>query len=108
MTKWEEKLCPKTNYLPSSQALLKQLEIDGPSAVKLAVEELELEKETETVELSLLLCDDGYMQKLNKEWLGKDSPTDVLSFPQDQAPGMTPIVRPQIVIPRSKLTFSAK
>ncbi|BBN10357.1 probable rRNA maturation factor [Marchantia polymorpha subsp. ruderalis] len=74
------------------EALLKQLEIDGPSAVKLAVEELELEKETETVELSLLLCDDGYMQKLNKEWLGKDSPTDVLSFPQDQAPGMTPIL----------------
>ncbi|KAG6547972.1 hypothetical protein Mapa_010794 [Marchantia paleacea] len=74
------------------EALLKQLEIDGPLAVKLAVEELELEQETETVELSLLLCDDGYIQKLNKEWLGKDSPTDVLSFPQDQAPGMTPIL----------------
>ncbi|KAL2641506.1 hypothetical protein R1flu_009093 [Riccia fluitans] len=72
------------------EALVQQLEVDAPLAIKLAVEELELEQETHTVELSMLLCNDTYIQKLNREWLGKDSPTDVLSFPQDQIPGLTP------------------
>ncbi len=33
------------------------------------------------VELSVALCDDAYIQALNKEWRSKDAPTDVLSFP---------------------------
>lgn len=33
-------------------------------------------------ELSLVFTDDPHMRKLNKEWRGKDSPTNVLSFPQ--------------------------
>lgn len=32
------------------------------------------------LELSLVLCDDSYIQDLNREWRGKDAPTDVLSF----------------------------
>ena len=32
-------------------------------------------------ELSVALCDDAYIQALNKEWRSKDAPTDVLSFP---------------------------
>ena len=32
------------------------------------------------LELSLVLCDDRHIQILNKEWRGKDAPTDVLSF----------------------------
>jgi rRNA maturation RNase YbeY len=32
------------------------------------------------LELSLVLCDDSHIQELNKEWRGKDAPTDVLSF----------------------------
>lgn len=32
------------------------------------------------LELSLVLCDDSHIQNLNKEWRGKDAPTDVLSF----------------------------
>ena len=32
------------------------------------------------LELSLVLCDDGHIQELNKEWRGVDAPTDVLSF----------------------------
>ena len=35
-------------------------------------------------ELSLVLADDTFVQKLNKEWRGKDKPTNVLSFPQDE------------------------
>jgi probable rRNA maturation factor len=33
-------------------------------------------------ELSVLLCDDATIQPLNRDWRGKDKPTDVLSFPQ--------------------------
>mmetsp|Transcript_11590 Transcript_11590/g.71287 ORF Transcript_11590/g.71287 Transcript_11590/m.71287 type:complete len:558 (-) Transcript_11590:786-2459(-) len=33
-------------------------------------------------ELSVVLCDDPTIQDLNREWRGKDKPTDVLSFPQ--------------------------
>ena len=31
-------------------------------------------------ELSVLLCDDGFIQPLNKDYRGRDQPTDVLSF----------------------------
>ena len=34
-----------------------------------------------SVELSVVLCDDGYITQLNKEYRGKSAPTDVLSFP---------------------------
>ncbi len=34
-------------------------------------------------ELSVLLCNDARIHDLNKQWRGKDGPTDVLSFPQD-------------------------
>ena len=33
-------------------------------------------------ELSIVLVGDDRMRELNREWRGKDSPTDVLSFPQ--------------------------
>jgi ssRNA-specific RNase YbeY (16S rRNA maturation enzyme) len=75
------------------QALLEQLENDGPLAVKLAVEGLEDLEPSETTELSLVICDDAYIHNLNKEWRGEDSPTDVLSFPQDQPPGVSSLVR---------------
>lgn len=35
---------------------------------------------TETQELSILLCDNARIHKLNKEYRGIDRPTDVLSF----------------------------
>jgi rRNA maturation RNase YbeY len=34
-------------------------------------------------ELSLLLVSDRVMHALNRDWRGKDRPTDVLAFPQD-------------------------
>ncbi|GGF40886.1 hypothetical protein GCM10011321_34550 [Youhaiella tibetensis] len=33
-------------------------------------------------EISILLTDDAEQQVLNREWRGKDAPTNVLSFPQ--------------------------
>ena len=32
------------------------------------------------VELSILLCDDAFIHPLNRDYRGKDKPTDVLSF----------------------------
>ncbi len=38
-------------------------------------------------ELSIVFTDDAAMRKLNAKWRGKDSPTNVLSFPQAAPPG---------------------
>jgi len=46
---------------------------------KKVLEELALDE----VMVSVTLCDDPSIQALNSEWRGKDTPTDVLSFPQD-------------------------
>ncbi|MCR9195859.1 MAG: rRNA maturation RNase YbeY [Hyphomonas sp.] len=35
-------------------------------------------------EVSLLLTDDAEIQALNRDWRGKDKPTDVLSFPASE------------------------
>jgi probable rRNA maturation factor len=42
-------------------------------------------------ELSLLLVSDTVMQGLNRDWRGKDRPTDVLSFAQAEGPGSAPV-----------------
>lgn len=45
--------------------------------------------ETGAVTLSLLLTDDAQIQQLNRNFLGFDKPTDVLSFPAGEVmPGM--------------------
>lgn len=38
--------------------------------------------ELRDVELSLLICDDAFIHPLNRDYRGKDKPTDVLSFAQ--------------------------
>jgi probable rRNA maturation factor len=42
----------------------------------------------EDVEISLLLTDDEGIRDLNRAWRGKDKPTNVLSFPAPEQPGM--------------------
>ena len=41
----------------------------------------------ESCELSLNFCDDAEIRTLNARWRGKDTPTNVLSFPTPGAPG---------------------
>jgi rRNA maturation RNase YbeY len=41
-------------------------------------------------ELSIVLVSDRRMQRLNREWRGRDRPTDVLSFSQREGPGPAP------------------
>ncbi|MCK5575147.1 MAG: rRNA maturation RNase YbeY [Sphingomonadales bacterium] len=41
-------------------------------------------------EVSVLLTDDAHQQVLNQQWRGKDKPTNVLSFPGDDAQDVPP------------------
>jgi len=47
----------------------------------MAEEILRFEGAPDHVELSIVLCDDDFIQKLNNDYLGRNRPTDVLSFP---------------------------
>jgi len=40
-------------------------------------------------ELSLVICDNNYIKQLNKHYLKKDKPTNVISFPQQEGDGIT-------------------
>jgi probable rRNA maturation factor len=53
-------------------------------AVKAA---LENQGESMDAELAIVLTDDSQIQELNRDYLGIDSPTDVLSFPASEADG---------------------
>ncbi len=48
-----------------------------------------LEHESESLEcdLSIVLTDDARLQELNRDYLGVDAPTDVLSFPASETDG---------------------
>lgn len=42
--------------------------------------------------VSLLLCDDARIRRLNRDWRGKDQATDVLSFPAGRGPFLGDVV----------------
>ncbi|EOA28591.1 hypothetical protein CARUB_v10024811mg [Capsella rubella] len=76
------------------QNIAEMLRLNVPMAMKLAFNGLKDSKyktrETdiedlggyETVDLSVMLCNDDFICKLNKEWRGEDHATDVLSMSQ--------------------------
>jgi len=43
--------------------------------------------EREDVELSVVLTDNEHIRELNREYLGRDKPTNVISFPQQEGEG---------------------
>lgn len=47
------------------------------------LERVALKVSLQDSELSLVLGDDAFVQTLNRDYRGKDKPTNVLSFPQD-------------------------
>lgn len=80
------------------------LRLNAPMAMKLAFDGLKTSdyktRDTtihdvakfKTIELSLLLCNDEFIRKLNKDWRDEDHATDVLSMSQ-HIPGLKlPIV----------------
>src|SRR4051794_2011995 len=42
----------------------------------------------ENFEASVMLADDAQIQELNRTWRNKDKPTNVLSFPAPEQPGL--------------------
>ncbi len=52
--------------------------------VKEIADKILQELNLDNVELSISLVDNETIQNINREWRGKDKPTDVLSFPLDE------------------------
>lgn len=48
-------------------------------------ETLKMEGVSLRSEVSVVVCDDEFIHQLNREYMGEDRPTDVLSFPQEEA-----------------------
>lgn len=60
--------------------------VDTLRWVRLAEEVLSAEGVRGDIEVSLLFVDETSISDLNKRFLGKDGPTDVLAFPIDEEP----------------------
>ncbi len=54
---------------------------EAEQAVRRAIAASEAFFEPTNAEVSVLLCDDAEIRRLNAQWRGKDSATNVLSFP---------------------------
>ncbi|XP_073130200.1 endoribonuclease YBEY, chloroplastic-like [Henckelia pumila] len=79
---------------PETLDIAEMLRLNVPMAMKLAFESLSNSEYNtrdtaisdvggfESVELSVLLCNDEFIKKLNKEWRDEDHATDVLSMSQ--------------------------
>ncbi|XP_042488025.1 endoribonuclease YBEY, chloroplastic-like [Macadamia integrifolia] len=89
---------------PEILSIAEMLRLNVPMAMKLAFDGLkDSEYKTrdttiddvggfDTVELSVLLCNDEFIQKLNKDWRDEDHATDVLSMSQHIAELELPIL----------------
>lgn len=89
------------------QSIAEMLRLNVPMAMKLAFDGLKdsayKTRDTaindvggfESVELSVLLCNDEFIRKLNKEWRDEDHATDVLSMSEHVPELKLPIVRTQ-------------
>ena len=84
-----------TDALPDAEALCRR-------AVEAALAELHAAGATLPAEagLALVLADDAMVQQLNRDWRGKDRPTNVLSFPDGDAVPGGPVMLGDIVIAR--------
>ena len=59
-------------------------------------------------ELSLVLCDDRYIRRLNRHYLGKDRHTNVISFPQQEGDGIASPHLGDIVISAQRASAEAE
>lgn len=57
-------------------------------------------------ELSIVLVDDPHIRHLNREWRGKDRPTDVLSFPQFDEDELVPVPDGDVELPLGDVVIS--
>lgn len=74
----------KTDPLPALPEIInrqRKIKIDRDALARFAVEAMHAVAETDGRPYAVALISDAEMRKLNREFRGKDSPTDVLSFP---------------------------
>ncbi|GJM90652.1 hypothetical protein PR202_ga06953 [Eleusine coracana subsp. coracana] len=95
----EEDLPDDPEILVIASSIAEMLRTDVGKAVKLAFVNLEVSEyktrdtcisnvnKYDSMEVSMLLCDDNFIRKLNKEWRDEDRATDVLSMSQ-HIPGL--------------------
>jgi len=82
----EKRATPRSRRAPAAVRLSVQVRGGGHAASVLrAAAQQQLAALGASRELSLTLVSDRRMRALNREWRGKDRPTDVLSFPQHGA-----------------------
>lgn len=62
-----------------------------PLITQAFTEVLKRESLSTEVEVGLTFVDDEYIRELNRDYRGKDTPTDVLSFPQDDDDGFVSV-----------------
>lgn len=62
-----------------------------PLIMQAFTEVLKRESLSTEVEVGLTFVDDEYIRELNRDYRGKDTPTDVLSFPQDDDDGFVSV-----------------
>ena len=63
-----------------------QAEPGAESVVRRAVAETASALSTTAGELAIVLTDDSSIRALNRDWRGKDEPTNVLAFPSEPGP----------------------
>jgi len=65
--------------------------------------------ELRDAELSVVICNDSFIHRLNRDWRGVDSPTDVLAFAQGEGEdaGLHPEVLGDLVISADTATRQA-
>lgn len=71
---------------------------DGDASLEADAERLLEAVELADAELAVTLCDDEHIRELNEQWRGKDSATDVLSFPGGEMPPGAPRALGDVVI----------
>lgn len=81
MTKFKDFTNPKVNVFGTNEQ--NDLEVDVLNYVALARLVLARENVMISSEMSLIFCDEEEISALNKAYMEKDGPTDVLSFPID-------------------------
>lgn len=98
------------------QNIAEMLRLNAPTLMKLAFDSLKdstyKTRDTaiedvggfESIELSILFCNDEFIRKLNKEWRDEDHATDVLSMSQHVPELKLPIVRCLSLIRKSIAT----
>ena len=100
-----------------TQSAAELLRHDAAVAMKVAFGLLDTEYKTreasisdlrkfKKAEVSVTLCDDNFIQKLNKEWRDEDKATDVLSMSQHIPEIDLPIVSMRLKIFLPRLVFS--